>query len=408
MQIQKSKIKARRAAPGFMPGVLLIAFICAALFSAFPQSGYGLSAAEQTKQKLEQINQQLEEKKREMEKYRQEEERIAEEISGLKKEEKQTASRRRELESQLSKSRSRSGESRQKYESLEKAKKDLAGDIFGELVMYSFQRDFYYPYYGTRDISKEMLVRSAMFSKRALLTRIKGETARVNKDIETFKRKGAELKSRQELLRRQSSARRTIVRAKQGELEKTRSQQARLARDLENLQNAALGLNRLVKKLQKRSPYRSTDWSSELPIEKDAMAWPAEGKVISRFGKEDVPGLKTWIVREGIRIATDQHAVVRAALSGKVIYAGPFRTYGNVVIVDHELGFFTIYGLLSRIETSKGQSVEALSTIGYSGEDTLAVNSGDKSSGSAVYFEIRKGDRAVDPLKWLPKLYIIK
>lgn len=373
-----------------------------ALCSAFPLAGLGQQPAVEVKKKsLEEINRQLETKKQELEQYRLEEERIAAEISGLKKEEKQTASRRQELESQLDKSRSRSGEARQKYESLEKAKKALAGDISGELVMYSIQKDFYYPYYGSRDISKDMLMRSAMLNKRALLTRIKGETARVNKDIETLKQKGVELRSRQELLRRQSSAQKTLVKARQSALEKTREQQVRLARELENLQNAALGLTRLVKKLQKQAPYRSQE-GADLPIDKGSMAWPARGKVISRFGREDVPGLKTWIVREGIRIATETGSPVYAALGGKVIYSGPFRAYGNVVIIDHEKGFFTIYGLLSRIDASKGQVVSALTPLGLAGEDTQAMSSGKKSSGGAVYFEIRKGDRALDPLKWLP------
>ncbi len=386
-----------------MPRVRALAFLCLALFSIGQRPCLGQQPVVEAKKKnLEEINRQLEDKKKELEQYRLEEERISSEISGLKKEEKQTVSRRQELEDQLSRSRSRSGEARQKYESLEKAKKDLAGDISGELVMYSVQKDFYYPYYGARDIFKDMLMRSAMLSKRALLTRIRGETARVNRDIETLKLKGAELKSRQELLRRQSSARKTMVKTKQGELEKTHEQQARLSRELENLQNAALGLTRLVKKLQKQAPYRSQEGTSDLPIAKGSLAWPALGKVISRFGREDVPGLKTWIVREGIRIATEPGAEVHAALAGKVIYAGPFRAYGNVVIVDHEKGFFTIYGLLSRIDAAKGQAVSALSPLGLAGEDTQAMSSGKKSSGSAVYFEIRKGDRALDPLKWLP------
>lgn len=382
------------------------ALFISALGLLCPPEGLGQAAVEAKKKNLEEINRQLENKKAELEQYRLEEERISSEISGLKKEEKQTTSRRKELEGQLGKSRARAGDARQKYESLEKAKKDLAGDITGELVMYSIQKDFYYPYYGARDISKDMLMRSAMLNKRALLTRIKGETVRVNKDIQTIKLKGVELKSRQEFLRRQSSAQKTRVKVKQGELDRTREQQARLARELENLRNAALGLNRLVKKLQKQAPYRSQEGLTDLPIGKGSLAWPAQGRVISRFGREDVPGLKTWIVREGIRIATESGATVYAALAGKVIYSGPFRAYGNVVILDHEKGFFTIYGLLSRIDAAKGQSMAALSPLGLAGEDTQAMSSGKKSSGSAVYFEIRKGDRALDPLKWLPAAFV--
>jgi len=371
------------------------------LFLLLPALAGAQASVNPQKKNLEEINRQLEDKKKELDLYRAEEERIVTEINGLKKEEKQTAARRAELEGQLERSRSRSGDVRQKYDSLEKAKKELAGDITGELVMFSLQKDFYYPYYGTRDISKDMLMRSAMLNKRALLTRIKGESVRVNRDLTTLRAVGEELKSRQELLRKQSSARKNMVKSKQGELENAREQQAKLTRELETLQNAALGLTRLVKKLQKQAPYRSNEGSGELPIARGSLAWPAGGKIISRFGREDVPGLKTWIVREGIRIATGADAPVTAVLDGKVIYAGPFRTYGNVVIVDHEKGFFTIYGLLSRIDVAKGQSVGAAAQLGLAGEDTQAVSSGRRSSGSAVYFEIRKGDRALDPVKWL-------
>lgn len=375
---------------------VLVLLACAAPCAA--QS----SAVAAKKKSLEEINLKLEEKRAELDRYRAEEERIAAEIAGLKREEKQAASRRHELESNLSRARARTGEARQKYDSLEKAKSDLSGDITGELVMYSLQKDFYFPYFGARDISKDLLMRAAMLNKRALLSRMKGESDRVNKDIASLRKKGRELESRQELLRRQTTAAKRQVRSKQGELEYAREQQAKLTRELENLKNAALGLNQLVKKLQKQAPYRTQEASDALPLFSGSLAWPADGKVIGRFGREEVPALKTWIVREGIRISTGKEAPVRAALAGKVIFTGPFRAYGNVVIVDHEKGFFTIYGLLSRIDAAKGQRVETSAQLGTAGDDTQAMSSGKKAPGSAVYFEIRKGDRAIDPMKWLP------
>ena len=353
------------------------------------------------KKYLEEINLQLEQKKKELDLYRAEEERITSELAGMKKEEKQSLSRRQDLEWQLDKSRSRSGEASQKYDSLEKARKALDGDISGELVMYSLQKDFFYPYYGSRDLSKDMLIRAAIFNRRALLTSIKGESARVNKDIAALKLKRMDLKARQDLLLKQSSAHKNVVKSKREELERTKGQQARLSIEVENLQNSALGLTRLVKKLQKQAPYRSETRPGDLPIERRSLPWPAEGRILSRFGREAVPALKTWIVREGVRIGTAPEAPVRAVLAGKVIYAGPFRTYGNVVIVDHEKGFFTVYGLLSRISAVKGQAVEALTALGQAGEDTQAVGADKKAEGSAVYFEVRKGDKALDPMQWL-------
>ncbi len=387
------------AAAGRLRAALLCAALC--VLAGLPARA-GQAAVEAKKKSLADINAQLEEKKAELEKYRQEEQRISDELSGLKKEEKQTAARRRDLEGKLERAKARSGDARLKYDSLEKSRKELTGDIHGELVMLSLQKEFYYPYYGMRDIDKDMLMRYAMLKKRALLSSMKGESLRVHRDMETLIQKGAELRSRQAMLRRQSSENKSALRAKQSELEQAREEQARLSAELQSLREAALGLTRLVKKLQKQAPYISSDFNANLPIPRGSMSWPAVGKVISRFGRENVPGLKTWIVREGIRIATDADAPVHAALPGKVIYAGPFRTYGNVVIVDHEKGFFTIYGLLSRIDAARGEEVTPGTQLGLAGKDTQAMSTGRKASGSAVYFEIRKGDRAIDPLKWLP------
>ena len=389
-------MKAAKASPA-VPALLLAA---ALLFCGRPAAG-AEPAIGAKKKYLEEISRQLEEKKKELDLYRAEEERIVSELAGLKKEEKQGLSRRQELELQLDRSKSRSGDAQQKYASLEKARKGLDVDISGELVMYSLQKDFFYPYYGARDLSKDMLIRAAIFNRRALLTSISGESARVNRDIAALKLASTDLKARQGLLLKQSSAHKSVVKNKREELERTKGQQARLSIELENLQNSALGLARLVKKLQQQAPYRTGAEPGVLPIERRSLPWPAEGKIISRFGREEVPALKTWIVREGVRIGTEREAPVRAVLAGKVIYSGPFRTYGNVVIVDHEKGFFTIYGLLSRIDAVKGQAVEALTALGFAGEDTQAVGGDKKSEGGAVYFEIRKGDKALDPMQWL-------
>ena len=83
-----------------------------------------------------------------------------------------------------------------------------------------------------------------------------------------------------------------------------------------------------------------------------------------------------------------------------MIYAGPFRSYGNVVIMDHGKGFFTIYGFLREISVSVGDKVEQLGQVGKVGKDTQSSSGTGKN---ALYFEIRQGTTAVDPLDWLKK-----
>ncbi|MBU2573105.1 MAG: peptidoglycan DD-metalloendopeptidase family protein [Elusimicrobia bacterium] len=378
-------------------------FLLVFMFLAGPPPAAGGAADRLSvkKRSLEEIKQQLDEKKKELEKYKEEEDRINKEIAGLKKQEKRNVTRRKELEARLTRSKAKSAESRQKSDSLSKAYKDIQNNIYGETVVYSLAKHFCYPYYGLKDLSKSLLLKSAIFKKHSLINKIKGETARVKGDIQVLTRQNVELKAKKKLLDTQRSARRKLVKRKRTELEKTKEKQARLSREVENLQNAALGLTKLVKKLEKKSPYKLAARSKELPIGRHSLPWPAQGKVISRYGREEVPLLKTWIVREGIRIRTEGPAPVFPVLKGKVIYAGPFRTYGKVVIVDHERGFFTIYGLLRDISVAKNDRVTTGSTLGRSGSDTQAVSGAKVSDYSAVYFEIRLGAEAVDPLIWL-------
>jgi septal ring factor EnvC (AmiA/AmiB activator) len=354
------------------------------------------------KKSLEEIRQQLEEKKKELEKYKAEELLINSQLDDLKKEDKLNVGRQKALESQLAAIRARSSDSKEKHDSLSKAYKDLQGDLSGEAAIYALDKIFYYPYYGRSDISRGLLLKYAILEKHNLINRIKGETVKVTGDIQNLSRQNLELKAKKELVEKQRSAQKSIVKSKMTELERSREKQARLSREVENLQNAALGLTRLVKKLEKQAPYRpGAGKSRELPIPRHSLPWPAQGKVISRYGREEVPLLKTWIVREGIRIRTAQAGVtVFPVMSGKVIYSGPFRTYGNVVIVDHEQGFFTIYGLLQNITVSRNDAVTPSSPLGRAGDDTQRLSSSDEDY-SAVYFEIRVGAESIDPLLWL-------
>jgi septal ring factor EnvC (AmiA/AmiB activator) len=71
------------------------------------------------------------------------------------------------------------------------------------------------------------------------------------------------------------------------------------------------------------------------------------------------------------------------------------------VIIDHEQGFFTIYGLLKNISVSRNDIVTLSSPLGRAGDDTQAISGVVDKDYSAVYFEIRIGSEATDPLVWL-------
>ncbi len=125
-----------------------------------------------------------------------------------------------------------------------------------------------------------------------------------------------------------------------------------------------------------------------------SLPWPARGKVISFFGKKKNPDLGTWVIHQGILLETPPRSPVYNVALGRVIFAGPFRSYGQIVIIDCGREFFAIYGHLGSILARTGETVERGETIG-------TTSSGPQSGN--LYFELRQGTTALNPLGWLKK-----
>ncbi len=128
---------------------------------------------------------------------------------------------------------------------------------------------------------------------------------------------------------------------------------------------------------------------------KGKLPWPMDGKVITRFGLERHPQFNTITMNNGIEIAPRQDArIVQSIHPGKVIYADYFQGYGNLLIVDHGMNFYSLYGHCAEFLVNKGDLVR--------GEQAIAI-AGDSGSlkGLSLYFEIRSKAKPLDPLQWL-------
>lgn len=128
---------------------------------------------------------------------------------------------------------------------------------------------------------------------------------------------------------------------------------------------------------------------------KGAIPWPADGIVLSRFGRQRVGRSGPELTRNGIEISLGEGHPVAAVHEGVVSYASPFTGYGNLVIVDHGEGAHSLYGHLSTITVNKGDRVEPGGRIGLSGRNP--------AGNPALYFELRVDGKPVDPLQWLKK-----
>jgi septal ring factor EnvC (AmiA/AmiB activator) len=134
-----------------------------------------------------------------------------------------------------------------------------------------------------------------------------------------------------------------------------------------------------------------------LPVEafRGALPWPARGSLISRFGRETNSRFGTAVVRNGVEIGVPEGVGVAAVHEGTVAYADQFTGYGNLVIIEHGDGAFSLYGHLSSVRVSRGDRVEAGTPVGVAGRNP--------GGNPALYFELRIDGRPVDPLQWLQK-----
>lgn len=129
---------------------------------------------------------------------------------------------------------------------------------------------------------------------------------------------------------------------------------------------------------------------------KGALPWPADGQVVSFFGRQKHPTFNTYVQRKGIEIRTAEGSFIHSVMPGTVVYADWLKGYGLVIIMDHTNGFFSLYAHASRILAKVGERVTEGQVIGETG-DTGMIGE------NTLYFELREGSDPVDPLQWLAK-----
>jgi septal ring factor EnvC (AmiA/AmiB activator) len=164
------------------------------------------------------------------------------------------------------------------------------------------------------------------------------------------------------------------------------------ARELERLKDQQGGLEKLVRELRRaleridKFPTDSKDAFAKL---KGRLTWPVSGRLLASFGQIRAGGLK-W---DGVLVSGPHGSPVRAVYHGRVVYADWLSGLGLLTIIDHGDGFLSLYGHNDRLYKEVGERVTSGDTIA-----TLGDSGGRQTP--ALYFEIRKAGRPVDPRPW--------
>lgn len=125
------------------------------------------------------------------------------------------------------------------------------------------------------------------------------------------------------------------------------------------------------------------------------LIWPVKGEITSNFGWRINPIYGGKEFHEGIDIAIPTGTKVLAAADGEISYAGWMTGYGNLVIISHGSSVSTFYAHLKSFAVKKGDMVKQGQVIAYSD------NTG-WSTGPHLHFAVYLGDKAVNPLDYLP------
>lgn len=129
---------------------------------------------------------------------------------------------------------------------------------------------------------------------------------------------------------------------------------------------------------------------------KGQLPLPSTGKKIKAFGTRDETGGKS----EGISVETRSEAQIISPSDGWVIYAGQFRSYGQLLIINAGGGYHILLAGMDQIYTSVGQFVLAGEPVAVMGKAGSQNSGGAQSRNPALYIEFRKDARPVDPDPW--------
>lgn len=220
------------------------------------------------------------------------------------------------------------------------------------------------------------------------LARLQTLTADVRDQKQRAEQTAADLRLEQEKLEDLAEKREKIYAASQSDLSERKAVVQRLSAE-------ARSLRELVQKLEdRRRADRNKDTRKTLaayvPVPQPGEArLPVSGIIRTRYDEPDNIGAQS----QGLHIVGRGGSLVVAPMGGEVRYAGPFKRYGQIVIIEHKDGYHSLVAGLEKVDTVVGRTVSV-------GEPVGKLPPQAEADGRPVlYYELRKNGRPVDPAR---------
>ena len=134
--------------------------------------------------------------------------------------------------------------------------------------------------------------------------------------------------------------------------------------------------------------------SIAFPNSRGLLPMPVQGRLSIGFGQAGADGAAS----KGIHIETRPGAQVVSPCDGTILYAGPFRSYGQLLIIDPGGGYHVVIAGMDRIQVTQGQTILVGEPIATMGAET---RSGEKTAARPIlYVEFRRDQQTIDPAPW--------
>jgi septal ring factor EnvC (AmiA/AmiB activator) len=228
---------------------------------------------------------------------------------------------------------------------------------------------------------RQKQLRSLVDQKTALRKKIEGESQKTKKEALKLAAQASDLRDllekaekEQELRRRKQEERRRAAQRREEASRQKQGQDQRVWNDepTQTGKAASVGV----------SGGKSVNFKAAY----GKLTKPVSGSIMTAYGEELSKGVNS----KGLVIKTRAGAQVVAPYDGTVIFSGPFKGYGNLIIVEHGQGYVSLLAGMSSVETETGQMILTGEPVGVMPETPSAK----------LYIEIRQNQRPINPAPW--------
>lgn len=360
---------------------------------------------------LEKIQAQLKEEKKAQTELKEKALNIAQEVSSVKKQMVKTANQVQNNEETLSALEIKLHELEESKKLIENRLDDREIQIMHlmsglqKMAVYPPQAVFFAPQNPIDNLRSSLILRSTQEPLQATADKLKQELNKLATLQAAIKAQASEVKlvavrlenerNKMEKLMQQKSILQSHFEFESIDAKKKADTLGKQAKNLEDL------LEKLEKEKQKKMKKMANAASKEKPIlaipmpaavkgafEKSlgSLPLPARGRIIQKYGDTTLGGGSA----KGLTMETRPNAQIISPFDGTVLFAGEFKGYGNLIIIEHSDGYHSLLSGLTRIDCSVGQNV-------LTGEPVGIMS--DKKS-NKLYMEFRQNGQPVNPVKW--------